>query len=540
MLVRSTVADITQNAVITATGSGDSIVLASARNWLNSTGSASPFVPGTGRFLVYSADPFGNSFGAFSSPGNAFGRTYAANPPSDTSISSLSGNRMIYSIVPTITVAADNQSKVYGAAEPTYTYAYVSGVVAGDSVGSAIAGAPSGPTGASATAGTHAITANGLTSPLGYAFTVSSGQLTVSKAALTVSADDKAKTYGDADPVLNASASPLQLKYSDTLSVVAGLTLSAPTGSAATAGTHSISVSGGSASNYTITRVNGTLSVSKADLTVTADNKSKVYGDADPPLTYSLNPLQLKYSDTLTVVSGVVLAAPTGATAVPGNHTISVTGGTAANYRLMPVDGVLAVDRAPLAVAARDSTRSYGLANPPFSASLTGFKYGETQSALAGSLTFGVDAVTTSPAGRYSIVPSGLASANYAIRYLNGTLEVVPQDTGRTEAASALLVSAIPNIVASSSVPLGVGTAVVQASLGTSGFLNTLPATGAGGSGGDASGSGAQVSGGAGAGGAAGTGAGSSRQPATGTRERRVQSASCDGQGPMAQMNCRR
>ena len=65
------------------------------------------------------------------------------------------------------------------------------------------------------------------------------------------------------------------------------MTLSTATGAAATAGTHAITATGGTAANYAITDVNGTLTVSQAPLTVTADNKGKVYGAADPALTYT-------------------------------------------------------------------------------------------------------------------------------------------------------------------------------------------------------------------------------------------------------------
>ena len=39
------------------------------------------------------------------------------------------------------------------------------------------------------------------------------------------------------------------------------------------------------AANYSFAFVDGTLTVTAATLTVTADNKSKVYGDANPSLT---------------------------------------------------------------------------------------------------------------------------------------------------------------------------------------------------------------------------------------------------------------
>ena len=46
--------------------------------------------------------------------------------------------------------------------------------------------------------------------------------------------------------------------------MISGVTLSTATGAAATAGTHTITASGGTAANYAITDVNGTLTVAQA------------------------------------------------------------------------------------------------------------------------------------------------------------------------------------------------------------------------------------------------------------------------------------
>ena len=40
--------------------------------------------------------------------------------------------------------------------------------------------------------------------------------------------------------------------------------------------------------NYAITFVDGTLEITQRPITVTADSLSKVYGDADPALTYTI------------------------------------------------------------------------------------------------------------------------------------------------------------------------------------------------------------------------------------------------------------
>ena len=58
-----------------------------------------------------------------------------------------------------------------------------------------------------------------------------------------------------------------------------------------------------------------------------------------------------------------------------------------------------------------------------------GFVNGETNTDLTGSLAFGGTSQGAINAGTYTIVPSGLISANYAISYTNGTLTVNPAGT---------------------------------------------------------------------------------------------------------------
>src|SRR5258707_4076387 len=57
--------------------------------------------------------------------------------------------------------------------------------------------------------------------------------------------------------------------------------------SASGAGTYPITASGAVSANYTISYVSGTLTVTKATLTVTADNQTKAYGVSNSALTVS-------------------------------------------------------------------------------------------------------------------------------------------------------------------------------------------------------------------------------------------------------------
>ena len=127
--------------------------------------------------------------------------------------------------------------------------------------------------------------------------------LNVAKAPVTITADNKSKVYGAADPTLTYTVTGLL--NGDSPSVISGVTLSTTTGAAATAGTHTIIATGGTAANYTITDVNGTLTVSQAPLTVTADNKSKVYGAARPDPDLHASPARSTTAIGPSVISGV-------------------------------------------------------------------------------------------------------------------------------------------------------------------------------------------------------------------------------------------
>jgi hypothetical protein len=79
---------------------------------------------------------------------------------------------------------------------------------------------------------------------------------------------------------------------------------------AVSVGTYTITpdVSGLSATNYTFTPSNGTLKINSRPITVTADAKSKLFGDPDPALTYRVSGGPLvsgdSFSGSLTRVPG--------------------------------------------------------------------------------------------------------------------------------------------------------------------------------------------------------------------------------------------
>src|SRR5206468_2463147 len=175
----------------------------------------------------------------------------------------------------------------------------------------------------------------------------------------------------------------------------------------------------------------GTLPGDRAVLTVTADNKSRAYGDVNPALTASYT--GFKNGETLAT-SGVTgapsLTTAATATSAPGTYTIAAALGTlaATNYSFTLVNGTLTVDKATLTVTAVDASRGYGDPNPAFTASYTGFKNGENLATggVTGSPSLTTAATATSPAGSFAIAAGSgtLASGNYTFTFASGTLTI--------------------------------------------------------------------------------------------------------------------
>ncbi len=84
----------------------------------------------------------------------------------------------------------------------------------------------------------------------------------------------------------------------------------------------------------------------------------------------------------------------------------------------------ISVKPAMLTVTASSQSRSYGSANPTFALSFSGFANGEGPSDLDTAPVATSNAISTSPVGTYSIVPSGGKDTDYAFKYSNGTLTV--------------------------------------------------------------------------------------------------------------------
>ena len=109
-----------------------------------------------------------------------------------------------------------------------------------------------------------------------------------------------------------------------------------------------------------------------------------------------------------------------------GRYRVTPGGLTSGNYAITFVPGTLTVDRAALTVTAEDAAKTYGQANPDFTARYQGFVLGEDAGDLGGALDFATAAGRGSDVGRYRVTPEGLTSRNYDIAFEAGTLTIDP------------------------------------------------------------------------------------------------------------------
>ncbi|WP_060774286.1 MBG domain-containing protein [Pseudomonas aeruginosa] len=318
-----------------------------------------------------------------------------------------------------LNVIADAKTKVYGDADPSLTY-QVSGLKNGDTAGSILTGGLNRAAGENV--GVYGINQGDLALNSGnYDLSYQGNNLTITKALLNVIADAKTKVYGDADPSLTYQVSGL--KNGDTAgAVLNGGSLSRVAGE--NVGVYGINQGdlALNSGNYDLSYQGNNLTITKALLNVIADAKTKVYGDADPSLTYQVS--GLKNGDTAgAVLNGGGLVRVSGENV--GNYAIQQggLGLVSGNYDLAYQGNNLTITKALLNVIADAKTKVYGDADPSLTYQVSGLKNGDTAGSI---LTGGLNRAAGENVGVYGINQGDLAlnSGNYDLSYQGNNLTI--------------------------------------------------------------------------------------------------------------------
>ena len=256
-------------------------------------------------------------------------------------------------------------------------------------------------------------------------------EVTIAKAALTVTADDKETVYGLVAPNFSVSYTGL-LSGDQPADVLTGeLTYECAYTVGSNVGPYDIIPSGVEAANYDITFVKGVLTVYKADpaftepvagtLTYNGGAQSLVTAGetAHGIMEYNIDDAnddkwstelpQAKEAGTYSVYYRVV---------GDDNHN---------DYEAADAI-VVTIAKAALTVTADDMTVTYGDAVPAYSVTYAGWQGEDNETVLSGTITYACEYAQGSPAGEYTITPSGVSNPNYEITFVNGTLTVTVSD----------------------------------------------------------------------------------------------------------------
>ncbi len=232
-----------------------------------------------------------------------------------------------------LTVIAQSQTKIYGNSDSAFGFTY-GGFVDGDTniTGTAPICGINGP---HANVGSYPsiICSGGL--DVKYEFSYVSGTLTVTPRAVSVIANPQTRTYGASDPVLTYVFAP---------ALVSGDAFIGSLARSAGEDVGSYAISKGSltpGSNYTVSFTSANLTITKAVLTVAADDQNIPYTFSDPTFTF-------QYSDFVNGDdAGDINTSPTCGVLVThtnvGTYPIVCQGGADNNYDFSYVDGTLSV-----------------------------------------------------------------------------------------------------------------------------------------------------------------------------------------------------
>ncbi len=188
----------------------------------------------------------------------------------------------------------------------------------------------------------------------------------IDAAALTITAGNSTKTYGTTKTFAGTEFMTSGPFSGDSVTSVT-LTSAGAAATAVVAGSpYAIVASaavGSGLSNYTITYKNGNLTVISVPLTITANNLSKVYTQANPTLTVSYS--GFVNGDTSSSLTTQPTPATTATTTSPaGTYTINVSGAVDPNYSFSYVAGTLTINKDATTTAATASTTSVSMGQP--------------------------------------------------------------------------------------------------------------------------------------------------------------------------------
>ena len=240
--------------------------------------------------------------------------------------------------------------------------------------------------------------------------------VTVVKIPLTAHVANTSKVYGDANPEFNITYSGFRDGDSEVgFSVPASI--STIVDNSSKVGKYDIVASGAVSDKYEILYIPGTLTITKAPLSISAGNYTKKQGDAMPD--FKANYAGFKNGENESVLTKQpVFSCVANEASAPAEYAVTISGADAENYAISYEQGRLTVVEADaVVVRAKSYSRQYGDENPVFEFETEG-------AALDGTPEIVCSAVANSPVGSYTIEVKQGSIKNYNVHFESGSLVI--------------------------------------------------------------------------------------------------------------------
>jgi hypothetical protein len=319
-------------------------------------------------------------------------------------------------------VIPTNTSRIYGYVNPSFTLSY-EGFVNGETA-SVLPLRPTATTTATiySSVGEYDITCSGgETETSNYDFIYETGKLTITKAPLTIKADNTNRNYGSDNPIFNVSYSGFRNEETKEVLSAQPQVFCAATKTTNT-GQYPIIASSASALNYEITYVDGTLTINKIAVTAIAESVSSIYGNVPEYSCLYVGFVNGDTEDVLTTLPTFTCSATQ--TSNVGQYSITLSGAEAQNYTFTYQQGLLTIQKRDLLTISNDASKIYGDANPAFTLSYTGFVNGDTPAVFSSTPITSTTATIYSNVGEYTISCSGGNATNYRFVYETGKFQI--------------------------------------------------------------------------------------------------------------------
>lgn len=168
--------------------------------------------------------------------------------------------------------------------------------------------------------------------------------IVITKAPLTATADNQSRGYGQPNPPFTIGYSGFMLGESDSVLDTPPVPGTSAT-SSSPVGPYPITLAGGVDDHYDFSYGAGTLSITPAPLTVTANDTNRVYGTANPDFAGSLVGLLNGDNITATFTTAATIASPPGTYLI--TPVLSDPDGRLSNYAVTTNTGTLTITPPP-------------------------------------------------------------------------------------------------------------------------------------------------------------------------------------------------